>query len=251
MYHTACKASDNELEIRHLKQELQSIQKKLTMMVPATLLSDGLEKLVAHERKKRSVVRPEAQLYFIMAMNKIIDKYLREYKRDMIRKCFYNETAICMQGERGPLGPGGLPGAKGEHGTKGSPGNNGIKGAKGDPGARGPRGIGVSKPVITDPPSSIRVLEGKNAIFGCKSEGYPKPKTEWVHKGTKIKEGEGRIYFLNKTHIQLRNVKFEDRGNFLCIVSNVMGKIEAKATLTVLVPPRVEVGSSQVARYIG
>ena len=50
MYHTACKASDNELEIRHLKQELQSIQKKLTMMAPATSFSDGLEKLVAHER---------------------------------------------------------------------------------------------------------------------------------------------------------------------------------------------------------
>ena len=245
-YNTFAKASKNELEIKSLKLELLRVQRMVREGVSQTS-----EKSIANERKKRSNSGPKTHVNFFRTMNTALEQSLATYKEEMIKNCFYNETAICIQGEKGPPGARGLKGDPGKAGPRGPTGGQGIRGPKGDPGNRGPHGPTVFKPVITGVPKNISVLEHHNAVFKCVAEAYPKPKIEWLYKGVRIFGNESRFDLLNETHIQLRNVTFDDRGEFMCVSTNFMGTRRAKANLTVLVPPKVSIANKQVVGYKG
>ena len=245
-YNTFAKASKNELEIKSLKLELLRVQRMVREGVSQTS-----EKSIANERKKRSNSWPKTHVNFFRTMNTALEQSLATYKEEMIKNCFYNETAICIQGEKGPPGARGLKGDPGKAGPRGPTGGQGIRGPKGDPGNRGPHGPTVFKPVITGVPKNISVLEHHNAVFKCVAEAYPNPAIEWLYKGVRIFGNESRFDLLNETHIQLRNVTFDDRGEFMCASTNFMGTRRAKANLTVLVPPKVSIANKQVVGYKG
>ena len=235
-------------DIRNLKLELVNI---MVNMRKYNEDKGNVEISESRKRNKRNVNALRSKVEFFHILNAMFGTYLKNYKDEMFKKCFYNETAICIQGEKGLPGPKGFKGDPGKVGPQGYPGIQGLKGEKGDRGIRGPPGPSVVKPVITEPPADAIVLEHRNAIFGCVSEGYPKPRMEWFYKGAKITENQTRFEELNETHIQLRNVTYEDRGYLECILTNFMGTVKAKANLTILVPPKIQLDRSQVARYIG
>ena len=231
-------------EIGQLKFELVNIRK-------CNKDKGNLEASSSSKRNRRNVNAPRSTVEFFQILNAMFGTYLKNYKDEMFKKCFYNETAICIQGEKGLPGQRGLKGDPGKVGPQGFPGVQGLKGEKGDRGIRGPPGPSVAKPVITKPPTDASVLENRNVVFGCVSEGYPKPRIEWLYRAAKITENQTRFEKLNETHLQLRNVTFEDRGSLECISTNFMGSVKAKANLTILVPPKIQLDRSQVARYIG
>ena len=236
--------STTQSEIRQLKLELANIRKYEKG-------TKNLEFSVSSKRERRNINAPTNKVEFFLMLNAMFGTYLKNYKDEMFKQCFYNETAICVQGERGLPGPKGLKGDPGKAGPKGPSGVQGPKGEKGDRGLRGPPGPSVIKPTITKPPSNINVLEHKNATFECVSEGYPKPRIEWLYRGAQIAENHTRFRQVNETHLHLRNVTYEDRGNVECISVNFMGQVKARADLVVLVPPRVRLDRTQIARYIG
>ena len=246
-YNTFTKTSKNEMEATNLRLELQRVPERHREIISVTS-----EKPVANDRKKRSISGPKTHGELFLTTDTIVKEHLMTYKKgEMIRKCFYNETSICIQGDRGPPGPRGFKGDPGRAGPQGPPGRQGIPGAKGNSGLRGPPGPSLIKPVITEAPSNTIVLEHHNAVFKCVAEAYPKPKIEWLYKGVRIFGNESRFDLLNETHIQLRNVTFDDRGEFMCVSTNFMGTRRAKANLTVLVPPKVSIANKQVVGYKG
>ena len=236
--------STAQQEIKLLKLELINIRKCKEDKKNSDIVTSS-------KRKRRHANPGFTKVDFISMLNSMFGIYLRNYKDELFRKCFYNESVICIQGQRGIPGPPGLKGDPGKAGPKGPPGRRGLKGERGDRGFRGPPGPSVVKPVITETPGNADVLEGKDALFKCISEGYPKPRIEWLYKGAKITRRQSRFEQQNETHLRLRRVKFEDRGYVECVTTNFMGTEKAVANLTVFVPPKIELNRAQVVRYTG
>jgi len=236
--------STAQYEIKLLKLELVNIRK-----YNEDKKNSGISTSGKRERRDANPVSTKANFFF--ELNTMFGTYLRNYKDEMLRKCFYNESVICIQGQRGIPGPPGLKGDPGKAGPEGPPGRQGLKGEKGARGLRGPPGPTVAKPVITEAPGNASVLEGKDALFKCVSEGYPKPRIKWLYKGAQITRSQSRFEILNETHLQLRRVEYEDRGYVECVATNFMGTEKAAANLTVFVPPEIELDRTQVVRYIG
>ena len=231
-------------EIKLLKLELINIRKYNEDRKNADISTSS-------KRKRRHANPVSTKANFLFQLSTIFGTYLRTYKDEMLRKCFYNESVICIQGQRGIPGPPGPKGDPGKAGPKGPQGRQGLKGEKGARGLRGPPGPTVAKPVITEVPGNASVLEGKDALFTCVSEGYPKPRIEWLYKGAKITRSQSRFEKFNETHLQLRRVEYEDRGYVECVATNFMGTEKAAANLTVFVPPEIALDRTQVVRYFG
>jgi len=236
--------STAQQEIKLLKLELMNVQKCKEDKKTSDISTSG-------KRRRRDANPVRTKVDFFSVVNSMFGTYLRNYKDELFRKCFYNKSVICIQGQRGIPGPPGLKGDPGKAGPKGPPGRQGLKGEKGARGLRGPPGPTVAKPVITEAPGNASVLEGKDALFICVSEGYPKARIKWLYKGAQITRNQSRFEQLNETHLRLRRVKFEDRGYIECKTMNFMGTEKAVAYLTVFVPPKIELDKGQVARYIG
>ena len=167
----------------------------------------------------------------------------------MFKKCFFNETVICIQGEIGPRGPRGLKGDPGQIGIRGSKGPVGPKGEKGDrgiAGQRGPPGPTVQKPRIIKVPQDATIIETMDANFSCQAVGYPQPKIKWLFQKKKISSNQERIITVDETELLVKNVSYNDRGELACIAENFMGEQIAKAEMKVLVPPKVNVSPKRI-----
>ena len=163
--------------------------------------------------------------------------YFKVYKEDMLRKCFYNETITCIQGERGAEGAKGSKGDQGERGPKGDQGEAGPigeKGKKGDRGPRGPPGPTVDKPTIVNKPQSAAILLSQDVKFICRAIGYPQPNIEWFLNNVRVNVTDPRFSTMNESTLLIRQVKARDHGEIECLAKNFMGTERATANISVL-----------------
>lgn len=100
-------------------------------------------------------------------------------------------------------------------------------------------------------PSDVRVIIGETAVLKC-SVSIRHGDVQWVHEGTALgydrkvpgKPRYSVIFNENEDveyHLSIRNVTLDDEGIFSCQVAPIGDwdtKLEAKARLTVLVPPK-------------
>jgi phospholipase/lecithinase/hemolysin len=98
----------------------------------------------------------------------------------------------------------------------------------------------LAQPVITNQPLSITNLVGTTATFTVGADGIPPLAFQWWYGG------KGLTYPLpNDTNASLilSNVQsFSSTGSYWAVVTNVEGAVtSALATLTVLMPPRIDV----------
>lgn len=143
------------------------------------------------------------------------------------------------RGKRGKAGPRGLKGIQGDPGRTGPIGPRGLmgpvgpEGVKGDRGERGPQGLkgeSLAAPKIIAPPRELTVTASQTATFTCEATGNPRPQISLVLKNKKIDE---RFKKIGEGLIEIRNVKFEDRGQISCIAKSILGQEEQTATLEV------------------
>ena len=148
----------------------------------------------------------------------------------------------CKDGKRGPRGKSGPKGEKGENGLHGFPGpigprglrgEKGDKGQKGDAGPRGYPGQSVEKPRFTATPRKTTVRQGSAATFTCSAAGYPQPIIKWYHKNALVQSSKKFRVLADGAGLQINDVRGNDYGQVKCVASNVIGKVESQALLTV------------------
>ena len=83
---------------------------------------------------------------------------------------------------------------------------------------------------ITKPPSSVTVIEKQNVTLPCRAAGFPQPVITWYKNG-QLKEDEKRTF--KKSNLEIKGIKFDDRGIYTCTAENLLGRVELMVNVTV------------------
>uniref|UniRef100_A0A6Q2X7D5 Neural cell adhesion molecule L1 n=1 Tax=Esox lucius TaxID=8010 RepID=A0A6Q2X7D5_ESOLU len=78
----------------------------------------------------------------------------------------------------------------------------------------------------------VKVIEGHRAWLDCRYFGSPMPDLRWSKYGLGNLEGNRFKVHSNGT-LQIRGIRMEDQGTYLCVVSNVAGRDENQVKLEV------------------
>ncbi|XP_047390608.1 neural cell adhesion molecule L1-like protein isoform X2 [Sciurus carolinensis] len=99
------------------------------------------------------------------------------------------------------------------------------------------------KPRLLLPPldsggeSSVAVLRGDTLLLECFAEGLPTPQVEWTKLGGDLPKGRVGKENHGKT-LKIENVSYQDKGNYRCVASNVLGTAGHDFHVIVEEPPR-------------
>ena len=89
---------------------------------------------------------------------------------------------------------------------------------------------------ITKPSPSVTVKENHNVTLHCKAAGFPPPIIKWYKDGQVIEE-ERRQF--KKRKLEVKEIKFEDRGIYICTAENLLGRVEFSVNVTVKGKPLI------------
>ena len=73
--------------------------------------------------------------------------------------------------------------------------------------------------------------EGHNMLFYCRAGGNPTPSVEWRLKGRKLLSGA--TYLVREGGLIVRNLNYNDTGQYTCAAKNILGSSEAPGNLTI------------------
>ena len=76
----------------------------------------------------------------------------------------------------------------------------------------------------------MTVKEKQNVTLPCKAAGFPPPVITWYKDGDVIEE-ERRQF--KKRNLEINEIQFEDRGVYVCIAENLLGRIRTSVNVTV------------------
>ncbi len=104
--------------------------------------------------------------------------------------------------------------------------------------------------IIAQPQGLIRPT-GTNATFTVTALGSPTPAFQWRYNGTNLANG-GRISGANGTTLTVAGLLTTDSGNYNVVVTNLYSAATSQvATLTVLIPPAINVGPQNLQLLVG
>ena len=83
---------------------------------------------------------------------------------------------------------------------------------------------------IAKPSSSVTVKEKQNLSLPCSAGGFPPPAITWYKDGDVI--GKERKQF-KKRNLEIKEIQFEDRGNYTCAAENILGRVQSSVNVTV------------------
>ncbi|NXD12855.1 NEO1 protein, partial [Nothocercus nigrocapillus] len=87
-------------------------------------------------------------------------------------------------------------------------------------------------------PSSLTRVAGQSAVFPCVAVGFPTPSIRWTRNEEElVPEGSGRFLLLAGGSLEVRELAEADAGTYSCIADSGNDTVEARAELTVQVPP--------------
>ena len=87
------------------------------------------------------------------------------------------------------------------------------------------------KPYFIREPANATVMLGDTIRFDCFLGGEPSPMAIWRRDNGKMPIGRARIF--DDKSLEISNVVANDEGIYICEAENVIGRISAKASLTV------------------
>lgn len=79
---------------------------------------------------------------------------------------------------------------------------------------------------LAKPSPDVTVLERDNVTLPCKVAGYPQPVITW-YKNDDVIQGEGSQF------LKIKEIQFEDRGNYTCTAENLLGTARLSFKVTV------------------
>uniref|UniRef100_A0AAQ4QPU1 Neurofascin n=1 Tax=Gasterosteus aculeatus aculeatus TaxID=481459 RepID=A0AAQ4QPU1_GASAC len=81
----------------------------------------------------------------------------------------------------------------------------------------------------------IKVIEGSRPLLDCRYFGSPVPELRWSKYGQGTLEGNRFKTHRNGT-LEIKQIRIEDQGTYLCVVSNVAGRDESQVRIEVKEP---------------
>ena len=135
------------------------------------------------------------------------------------------------QGPMGPPGKSGKTGMTGPAGPRGEKGDTGESGPKGMPGPPGRPGKSISAPQVMLSPAEQTRDEGGDTTFYCTVGGNPPPAVEWRFKGKKLVSGAK--YLIKEGELTVKNLNYNDAGQYTCAARNILGSSESTGNLSV------------------
>lgn len=106
-------------------------------------------------------------------------------------------------------------------------------------------------PTISDKMTtpSATVTENQPASLTCNADGYPRPTITWRRSKNGIMPAGGHTATGNVLKIQV--TRREDRGTYICVASNDVGKpVQKSISLEVEFPPKISVPRPKVAQAL-
>lgn len=79
---------------------------------------------------------------------------------------------------------------------------------------------------LAKPSPAVTVREKDNVTLPCKVAGFPQPVITW-YKDDDVIQGEGRQL------LEIKEILFEDRGNYTCTAKNLLGTARLSFNVTV------------------
>ncbi|PVD21525.1 hypothetical protein C0Q70_17323 [Pomacea canaliculata] len=113
-------------------------------------------------------------------------------------------------------------------------------------------------PRITASQSKFTVLQNRTVVLPCHAVGRPRPSIRWERSGQEISSTDyrgsyGRVQYitLHTGGLAIPHVRAEDEGIYRCIAKNDAGESFVEMSLTVQVPPVIQLASSQIVASVG
>uniref|UniRef100_A0A670ZFK3 Neogenin n=1 Tax=Pseudonaja textilis TaxID=8673 RepID=A0A670ZFK3_PSETE len=92
--------------------------------------------------------------------------------------------------------------------------------------------------VLDTMPFSLTKVTGQSAVLPCVASGIPVPPIRWTRKEEElVTENSHKFLFLSGGTLKINDITEDDSGTYTCIADNGNETIEARADLTVQVPP--------------
>ncbi|XP_069798458.1 hemicentin-1 [Narcine bancroftii] len=89
-------------------------------------------------------------------------------------------------------------------------------------------------------PQDLAVLRNGQAILECKSDAVPPPTLTWLKDGKPLK-ATPRIRLLSSgRYLQINNAELGDAAQYVCVASNIAGKMTREFTVAVNVAPTIK-----------
>nr|XP_042899314.1 hemicentin-1 isoform X1 [Parasteatoda tepidariorum] len=98
----------------------------------------------------------------------------------------------------------------------------------------------LEPPTIKDSPSSMKAVEGSEAVLTCFADGVPPPDITWMKGGLPIVATEAHSIRVEKFSLVLSNVKLKDAADYTCYVNNEAGEDFKTITLEIIAPPVIK-----------
>ncbi|XP_053094036.1 neogenin 1a isoform X10 [Pangasianodon hypophthalmus] len=87
-------------------------------------------------------------------------------------------------------------------------------------------------------PGSVSRVVGESVLLPCVVSGFPAAYVRWMRDDRVIDDSDNRFELLGGGSLQIFNLTEEDGGIYSCLADNANDSIEARAELTVQVPPQ-------------
>ena len=94
-------------------------------------------------------------------------------------------------------------------------------------------------PFFVKKPASKSAVAGDDVMIDCQASGDPHPDIVWTKEEGDIDISKAKI--VHGKGLRIENVHPSDEGTYVCSAKNLVGKVTAKAVLTVLEKPVVSV----------
>ncbi|XP_034265503.1 hemicentin-1 isoform X1 [Pantherophis guttatus] len=88
-------------------------------------------------------------------------------------------------------------------------------------------------------PENVSAVEKSPVTLICESSGIPHPSIMWLKNGQPVSLSNSVRILSGGRMLRLMQVKMEDSGHYICVVTNIAGEVRKNFELSVLVPPSI------------